>query len=543
MSALAKRLKVQSFVIFTVLCAGLVAVPSSAQAASATCNGLVATITSSARVINGTSGADVIVVQGAGVHSVNSGNGNDVICGSVGDDTINSGPGNDTVLAGDGNDVISSLDGNDTVNGGSGNDTISSSAGNDTIAGGDGNDALTAGDGSDQINSGSGNDSVTAGSGDDTISAGFGDDTISAGTGDDTVTGDAGTDSIKGDAGTDTISGGAGNDTISAGTENDAVTGDAGTDSIQGDAGNDTISGGAGNDTISGGDDPDRLNGDAGADSLSGGAGNDTLQGGSDKDNLNPGAGTNYCATDAADSIVGSCTIDNSGPGVSNASVTSNVRAGSTLTFIWSVNDNSAVDSSWVKIGGPSGWVTTWCGFGLEGTRVSGNSQGSVFSAQCPVPQNAVNTEYTAFFDATDVFGQMAQSSTATFRIIGGETDASAPVVTNIAVSSPTLAYGQTLDITYDVADETGLQGIIAWVALDGYGFANNQGRSYVDYANSSGVFSVTRISGDEKDGKYLQQISLNSFAPAGEYTLWISVIDKLGNKVFYQTTTKFKVN
>jgi RTX calcium-binding nonapeptide repeat (4 copies) len=453
MSVLVNRLKVPSFVIFSVLCVGSMSAPSSAKAASATCNGLAATITSSARVINGTSGDDVIVVKGAGVHLVNSGNGNDVICGSVGDDTINSGPGNDTVLAGDGNDVISSLDGNDSVNGGSGNDTISSGSGNDTLTGG------------------------------------------------------------------------AGKDTMSSGS------------------GNDTISGGAGNDTISGGDDPDRLNGDAGADSLSGGAGNDTLQGGSGKDNLNPGAGTNYCASDSADSIVGSCTIDNSGPGVSNVSVTSNVTAGSTLTFIWSVNDNSAIDSSWVKIGGPSGWVTTWCGFGLEGTRVSGNSQGSVFSAQCPVPQNAVNTVYTAFFDATDVFGQMAQSSTATFRIIGGETDASAPVVTNIAVSSPTLAYGQTLDITYDVADETGLQGIIAWVALDGYGFANNQGRSYVDYANSSGVFSVTRISGDEKDGKYLQQISLNSFAPAGEYTLWISVIDKLGNKVFYQTTTKFKVN
>ena len=507
MSAVAKGLKVRSFVIFSFLCAGLVAVPSSAQAANATCNGLAATITSSKSVINGTKTADVIVVQGSGIHSVNSGDGNDVICGSVGNDTINSGPGNDTVLAGDGNDFISSIDGNDIVNGGAGNDTISAGTGNDTVTGGDGNDALAAGDGADSINSGPGNDSVTAGSGDDTIS------------------------------------GGAGNDTVSAGTGNDTVTGDAGTDSIQGDAGTDTISGGGSNDTISGGDDPDRLNGDSGADSLSGGAGNDTLQGGSDKDNLNPGAGTNYCASDSSDSIVGSCTIDSSGPGVSNVSVTPNVSAGSTLTFIWSVNDNSAIDGSWVKIGGPSGWVTTWCGFGLEGTRVSGTSQGSVFSAKCDVPQNAVNTEYTAFFDATDVFGQMAKSSTATFRIIGGAADSSAPVVTNIAVSSSTLSYGQILDITYDVADETGLQGIIAWVALNGYGFANNQGRSYVDYANASGAFAVERTSGDEKDGKYLQQISLNSFAPAGEYTLWISVIDKLGNKVFYQTSTKFTVS
>ena len=507
MSVLAKLLKSSSFIFSIILCAGLAGIPSSAQAAGQSCNGLVASITSSARVINGTSGADVIVVQGTGIHSVNSGTGDDVICGSVGDDTINSGSGNDLVLSGDGNDAILSLDGNDTVNGGPGNDTISSGIGNDTVTGGDGNDVLAAGDGSDGINAGTGNDSVTAGSGDDTVSAG------------------------------------AGNDSVSAGAGNDTVTGDAGTDSIQGDSGSDTISGGVGNDTIQGGDDPDRLNGDAGADSLSGGAGNDTLQGGSDKDNLNPGAGTNYCASDAADSIVGSCTIDNTGPGVSNASVTPSVAAGSTLTFIWSVNDNSVIGNSWVKIAGPSGWVTTWCGFGLEGTRVSGTNQGSVFSAKCQVPQNAVNTEYTAFFDATDVFGLMAQSSTATFRITGGATDSSAPVVTNIALSSETLSYGQTLDITYDVKDETGMQGVIAWVALGGYSFANNQGRSYVDYGDSAGAYAIARTSGDEKDGKYLQQIKLNSFAPAGEYTLWISVIDKLGNKVFYQTSSKFTVN
>ena len=76
-------------------------------------------------------------------------------------------------------------------------------------------------------------------------------------------------------------------------------------------------------------------------------------------------------------------------------------------------------------------------------------------------------------------------------------------------------------------------------MALAGYGFANTEGRSYVDY----GSYAVNRTSGDEKDGKYLQQITLNNFAPAGEYTLWISVIDKLGNKVFYQTSTRFTVN
>jgi len=444
--------------MFSVLSAALVSLPSSAQAANSTCNGLSATITSSERVINGTKKADVIVVQGSGIHSVNSGAGDDVICGSAGDDTINSGPGNDT------------------VNGGSGDDTISSGPGNDTVAGGPGDDSILGGDGADSINGGSGSDFIRG---------------------------------LRGD------------------------------DKIMGGTGLDTLAGGAENDTIQGGDDADRITGGFGSDVLVGGAGDDTLQGGVSKDKLVPGSGTNYCAQDSDDSISGSCIIDGSRPVVSNMNMTPTITAGSALTLVWTVNDDSPIDSSWVKIGGPSGWVTTWCGFGLMGTPGPRTAQGSVFSAICQVPSDAVNTTYTAFFDATDVFGHMAMSSSAPFRVTGGSSDSSAPVVTNIELSSATLSYGQTLDITYDVADETGVQGVIAWVALDGYGFASNEGRAYIDY----GAYASTRTSGDEKDGRYLQQISLNSFAPAGEYTLWISVIDTLGNKVFYQTNTKFTVS
>ena len=443
-----KRSKGLSFILFALTLASIVCVPVSAQAAVETCEGSVATISSSARVIVGTTGDDVIVVQGGGVHSVYSGSGDDIICGSSGNDTINSASGDDTINAGAGNDTINSGTGEDSVAGGSGNDVIFTGPGNDKVAGGAGNDTLKGFDGSD------------------------------------------------------------------------------------------SLAGGSGNDTIQGGDGADRLNGDSGSDSISGEAGNDTLQGGLGKDGLNPGAGTNYCARDSVDSMIGSCTIDNSGPEVANVSVTSSVQAGSALTFIWSVNEVAGVDSSWVKIGGPSGWVTTWCGFGLQGTRISGTAQAAVFSATCPVPENAVNTEYTAFFDASDVFGLNAQTSSANFRVTGGASDASAPVITEIAVSSPTLTFGQTLEITYTAQDETGVKGVIAWIAHNGYGFANNEGRSYIDY----GPYAIALTSGDSKNGTYRQEIALNSYAPTGEYTLWISVIDTLGNKVFYQTDTKFTV-
>jgi hypothetical protein len=443
-----KRRKGSISILFVLAFASLICVPVSAQAAGATCEGSVATISSSARVIYGTTGDDVIVVQGGGVHTVYSGAGDDVICGSSGKDTINGSEGDDTINAGAGNDIV---------------------------------------------NSGTGEDNVAGNSGNDVISAGPGDDKVAGGVGDDTLKGFAGSDSLAGGTGNDTIAGGAG---------------------------------------------ADRLTGNSGSDSLAGEAGNDTLQGGLGKDIMSAGSGTNYCATDATDSMIGSCSIDNSGPEMSNVSVPSTVQAGSAVTFIWSVNEAAGVDSSWVKIGGPSGWVTTWCGFGLQGTRISGTAQAAVFSATCQVPENAVNTEYTAFFDASDVFGQNAQSSSANFRVTGGATDASAPVISQLSLSSPTLTYGETLDITFTADDETGMSGAIAWIAHNGYGFANHEGRSYIDY----GVYNI-RTSGDAKSGTYRQQISLNSFAPTGEYTLWISVIDTLGNKVFYQTDTKFTVN
>jgi hypothetical protein len=195
---------------------------------------------------------------------------------------------------------------------------------------------------------------------------------------------------------------------------------------------------------------------------------------------------------------------------------------------------SGAIESSWVKIAGPSGWVTSWCGFAIPGTQSSVTSQRTVYTAICQVPQDAVNAEYVAYFESDK---HTATSFNAAFRVTGGSSDSSAPVVNQIVLSSQTLTYGQTLDITISVEDETGTQGIIAWAASNGYGFADHQGRSFIDYRE----YSIL-TSGDEKSGSYRQQIALNSNAPIGEYTIWISSLDKLGNKVFYQTDVKFSV-
>jgi len=544
MSVSARNMRISSVAFVATLGASLLGIPSTALAATPKCNGLEATIVSSARTISGTNGVDVIVVRGAGSHTVNSGAGNDIVCGSKGNDRINAGLGNDSVFAGAGKDTISGGAGNDKISGGTGADTISGGAGNDTLAGGSGNDTAKGDAGNDLISGDSGLDAIYGGDNNDTINGGLNNDRLDGG------------------AGNDTISGGTDADTISGGPGNDAISGESGSDIIQGAGGADQLSGGSGSDAISGGAGDDALSGDEGADTINGGTGiNYCTTDGADlvtdtceTQILNPptpiidppvatvpdvvaGPVVRHCATDVAD-LLSPCAIDISDPGATNTDAVSIVSAGSELTFIWSVNGREAVDSSWVKIGGASGWVTSWCGFAISGTQSYVTSQGTVFTATCEVPLDAVNAEYIAYFDAGYVTGQSAQSTSADFRVIGGSSDTSAPEVTQIELSSPTLTYGQTLDITYTAEDETGVIGIVAWIALDGYGFANNQGRSYIDYKE---FFTLT--SGDEKSGSYRQQIGLNSFAPAGEYTIWISSLDKLGNKVFYQTDTKFNVS
>ena len=118
-----------------------------ANAATQTCNGLKATIVSSAKQIRGTFFNDVIVVQGNGGSTVTSSSGNDVICGSNGADVIDGGAGNDTILGFNGNDNLVGGDGNDRLTGGEGNDSLSGGTGNDSLQGGTGTDNLNPGAG------------------------------------------------------------------------------------------------------------------------------------------------------------------------------------------------------------------------------------------------------------------------------------------------------------------------------------------------------------------------------------------------------------
>jgi serralysin len=139
------------------------------------------------RVINGTSGTDVI----------NAGSGNDRIDGGGGNDVINAGGGNDTIFGGAGNDVINAGNGNNIVDGSSGNDVINTGNGRDSLVGGTGNDIINAGGGEDRLFGGDGNDVLNGGAGKDVLNGGAGNDTLAGGSGNDVLTGGSGNDVFK----------------------------------------------------------------------------------------------------------------------------------------------------------------------------------------------------------------------------------------------------------------------------------------------------------------------------------------------------------
>jgi hypothetical protein len=211
------------------------------------------------------------------------------------------------------------------------------------------------------------------------------------------------------------------------------------------------------------------------------------------------------------------------------------VSAGSLLRFDYTIEDSVGIQNTWFKIGGPSGWVTEWCGFANEGVRIYGTPQSGTYTAQCEVPITAVAQEYTMFIDSTDLFGSW-QSTQIPFTVVGDVTDTSAPTISNISFSKATVTVGESFTVSYVGTDESGVGGILGWLALDGYSFADNTGRLYALINYTETITNATLVSGDDKVGNYLQEFSFNSYAPAGTYTLWVSVRDIYGNRNFVQT-------
>jgi hypothetical protein len=205
--------------------------------------------------------------------------------------------------------------------------------------------------------------------------------------------------------------------------------------------------------------------------------------------------------------------------------------AGQEAVFSWSVSDSSDISLSWLNIGGPSGWVTEWCGFAIEASRVGGSGEEGVFEVRCEIPANAVSQNYTAFIHAKDVFELSTGELQFDFSVVGGSDDSQAPELTDISFNLSSVGPDEELVLTWTASDESGLKYVVPWLALNGYSFADNTGRIYAETWGQT----QTLISGDSTVGTYSQVMPFAVSAPAGTYTLWFSVSDLLGNRDFYQ--------
>jgi len=375
-----------------------------------------------------------------------------------------------------------------------------------------------------------GNDVIYGAGGNDVIRGGEGNDRIYGEGGNDIISGDAGNDSVSGGIGSDRLNGGVGNDQVSGGDSSDMISGDSGNDSVNGDAGSDTVHGDIGTDAVSGGVGNDVLNGGVGNDQVSGGVGDDALMGGAGTDQIYAGTGADTCAADSADRVSGACTVDKTGPTVAWITVPSAVTAGETFTATFSLKDPSSIDpnSPNVKIGGASGWVTTWCGdggsFPLMAARVSGTIAEGVWSVTCKVPDKAVNDRYSLFISAQDSFANSADFSSADFTVVGGSADNVAPLISDVVIPT-SVKPGETITLTWRASDPSGVKDTpYPWV----YRPAPQFGVIY-----GPGVEAPVRTSGTAFDGAYSQTLTVPANSVNGTYYLYISVRDELGNKTY----------
>jgi Ca2+-binding RTX toxin-like protein len=349
---------------------------SAISPAASSCLGKKATIVSSASKIVGGKAPDVILVQGAGKHTVKGLGGNDRICGGSGEDTIDGGKGVDRAEGGDGNDTITGGKGPDKLAGGGGDDYINGEQGSDEIDGGAGDDNLLGDKGNDSVLGGDGNDRIEGGPGDEkSLDGGPGTDTIYGGAGSDNIEGGPGDgDIVRGDAGTDALNGGEGaQDIVSyeSATRGGVIV-NLGASQAKGD-GHDSI---AGFEDIVGSPQADTLSGDGGTNRLDGSVGDDNLSGGGGAgDEAFGGPGSDNCSGFAASS---SCGPEAGPPASSSYAILNRGLAGDSLI----VQGSQGPDELRIARGG-AGWTISDNGPIFAGDGCT-NPGGNPTAVECP---------------------------------------------------------------------------------------------------------------------------------------------------------------
>lgn len=221
--------------------------------------------------------------------------------------------------------------------------------------------------------------------------------------------------------------------------------------------------------------------------------------------------------------------VDGVGPVISDVVANPVVNAGTTLRVSWTVDGASPAQNPWMIVGGPPGFVP-WCPFPTYATVVGGFDTGSLrFEASCAVPLTVPDGNYTAFIGAVDDVGNRSEVA-VDFVIVGGSSDAQAPVVSEVVLASASASPGGTVVVRWRVSDET--------LVTDTYPMVLGPNGSFITPTDGTPWTAWnmgTLVTGTPQNGIYEATLRLSPFATEGVYTLWFGARDGLGNRMFEQ--------
>lgn len=221
--------------------------------------------------------------------------------------------------------------------------------------------------------------------------------------------------------------------------------------------------------------------------------------------------------------------VDGVGPVISDVVANPVVNAGTTLRVSWTVDEASPAQNPWMIVGGPPGFVP-WCPFPTYATVVGGFDNGSLrFEASCAVPLTVPDGNYTAFIGAVDGVGNRSEVA-VDFVIVGGSSDAQAPVVSEVVLASASASPGGTVVVRWRVSDET--------LVTDTYPMVLGPNGSFITPTDGTPWTAWTMgtlVTGTPQNGIYEATLRLSPFATEGVYTLWFGARDGLGNRMFEQ--------
>jgi hypothetical protein len=224
---------------------------------------------------------------------------------------------------------------------------------------------------------------------------------------------------------------------------------------------------------------------------------------------------------------------------ITNVRVPAEVQAGTALVIRFRMTDSSGYQAPVAFIGGPSGWVSNWCGFGVAAVRVSGDQRDGEYEISCLVATSAPSAGYIVQIGCECTFPESSEESFSVrypFDLVSGSTDASAPEILKSAiVEAGVIRSGDTFSVRTLATDESGIAYVVAWVEGPNGRITNDAGQPW---DAEMGLDTISREPGGNGTEAFTQTITLRADATPGRYRLWFSVGDSIGNRAALYNVT-----